>query len=58
MVLLTVSLETNHYYLIFEGTKLLFDVIKDIHSEKGLEEITLRHIEYKKRLKELRPKLI
>ncbi|MCK5149565.1 nucleoside 2-deoxyribosyltransferase [Candidatus Pacearchaeota archaeon] len=43
-------------YPVLEGAKLLFDGIKDIHSEKGLEKIALRYIKNKKRLEEIGPK--
>jgi nucleoside 2-deoxyribosyltransferase len=44
-------------YPVLEGAQLLFRGVEDIHSEKGLEEITSRFILYKKRLEEITPKI-
>ncbi len=44
-----------HIYKILEGAELLFNGIKDIHSEKGLEKIASRYIQHKKRLEEIGP---
>ena len=41
---------------VLDGARLLFGGIKDIHSKKGLEEITSRYINHKERLKSIGPK--
>jgi len=48
--------DNPNFQQIFEGADLLFKGIKDIHSEKGLEEIASRYIGHKKRLEKIGPK--
>lgn len=43
---------------ILDNAWLLFNEIKDLHSKKGLEEITSRYMQNKERLEEIMPKRV
>lgn len=49
------AMANPNFYLVFEGAKLLFDGISDIHSNEGLEIISSRYIENKEKLETIGP---
>ncbi len=52
------SILNPNFRIILDGANLLFNNIKDIHSEKGLEEIASRYVKNQKELEEVGPKSI